>query len=57
MKSSVKKEIATRKKDYYENKVQHLRSQDPHKWWSAVSDMSENPAKLRTFLCNVTGKR
>ena len=49
MKSSVKKEIATRKKDYYENKVQHLISQDPRKWWSAVSDMSGNPRKATYF--------
>ena len=56
MKSSAKKEIATRKKDYYENKAQHLRSQDTHKWWSAVSDMSGKPRKATYFSLQHDGK-
>ena len=54
---SVKKEIATRKKDYYDNKVQHLRSQGPRKWWSAVSDMSGKPRKATYFSLQHDGKR
>ena len=56
MKSSAKKEIATRKKDYYENKVQHLRSQDPRKWWSAMSDMSGKLRKSTYFSLQDDGK-
>ena len=40
LKYKVQTEISLRKKEYYRNKVQHLRKDDCRKWWQIVNKMS-----------------
>ena len=40
LKNKVRKEISARKESYYFNKVQHLKSSDPRKWWDCIRQFS-----------------
>jgi hypothetical protein len=49
LKNKVQLEIAEKKKSFYRNKVNHLKSSDTRKWWKMVNKMSGKPEKIRSF--------
>jgi hypothetical protein len=49
LKNKVQLEIAEKKKSFYRNKVNHLKSSDTRKWWKMVNKMSGKPGKIRSF--------
>ena len=56
LKYKVQTEIALRKKEYYKNKVQHLKKEDCRKWWQVVNKMSGRSYKDNKFTFEKDGK-
>lgn len=55
LKYKVQTEIALRKKEYYRNKVQHLKKDDCRKWWQVVNRMSGQSHKGTKFTFEKDG--
>ena len=49
LKNKVQLEITKKKKSFYRNKVNYLKSSDTRKWWKMVNKMSGKPEKIRAF--------
>ena len=49
LKNKIQLEITEKKKSFYRNKVNHLKSSDTRKWWEMVNKMSGKPEKMRSF--------
>jgi hypothetical protein len=49
LKNKIQLEITEKKKSFYRNKVNHLKSSDTRKWWKMVNKMSGKPEKMRSF--------
>ena len=49
LKHKVQIKIVAKKKSFYRNKVNHLKSNDTRKWWKIVNKMSRKPDKVRSF--------
>ena len=48
LKNKVQLEIAEKKKSFYRNNVNHLKSSDTRQWWKMVNKMSGKPEKIRS---------
>ena len=55
LKRKVQYEIAERKKSFYRNNVQHLKSTDCRKWWRMINKMSGKPEKTKSFSLERNG--
>ena len=49
LKNKVQLEIAEKKKSFYSNKVNHLKSSDTRKWWKIVNKMAGKLEKIISF--------
>ena len=55
LKSKVQSEIEYRKKEFYKNKIKHLRKDDCRKWWAAVNKLSSKPRKNTNIMFERNG--
>ena len=50
LKRKVQSEIEHRKKEFYKNKIKHLRKDDCWKWWQAVNKLSGKSSRNSNFM-------
>ena len=48
-------EVEYRKKEFYKNKIKHLRKDDCRKWWNAVNKLSGKPRKTANIMFERNG--
>ena len=57
LKSKLQSEIEYRKKEFYKNKIKHLRKDDCRKWWDAVNKLSRKPRKNTNIMLERNGNK